>query len=43
VQPVYNNHPRFRIPDYTAFSLKSDKWGMQGISRSLLDAMRTLE
>ena len=41
VQPVYNNHPRFRIPDYTAFSLKRNKWGMQRISRSLLDALRT--
>jgi hypothetical protein len=42
VQPVYNNHPRFRIPDYTVFSLKRNQWGMQRVSRSLLEALRTL-
>jgi hypothetical protein len=40
LQPVYNNHPRFRIPDYSVFGLKRDKWGTSGYSDSLLNRLR---
>jgi hypothetical protein len=38
--PVYNNYPRHLIPDYSVFSLKRDKWGVEGISVSFLDKLR---
>ena len=40
LQPVYNNHPRFRIPDYSVFGVKRDKWGRSDYSDSLLNRLR---
>jgi hypothetical protein len=40
LQPVYNNFPRFRIPDFSVFNLKPDKWGRSRYSNSFLDALR---
>ena len=40
--PVYNNYPRQLIPDYSVFSLKRDRWGVEGISVSFLDKLREL-
>jgi hypothetical protein len=40
LQAVYNNHPRFYIPDYNVFGAKGDKWGISGYSDSLLNRLR---
>jgi hypothetical protein len=39
-QPVFNNRARFRLPDYTAFTIKRDKWGISRRSESLLGALQ---
>ena len=41
LQAVYNNHPRFRIPDYSVFGVKRNKWGTSAYSDSLLNQLRT--
>jgi hypothetical protein len=41
LQPVYNNRPRWRIPDRTVFGLKKDKWGQYQYSDSFVQALRT--
>jgi hypothetical protein len=40
LQPVFNNFPRWRIPDLSVFGLKPDKWGKLRYSNSLVDALR---
>jgi hypothetical protein len=40
LQAVYNNHPRFRIPDYSVFGVKPDKWGRSDYSDPLLNRLR---
>ena len=40
IQAVYNNHPRFRIPDYSVFGVKPDRWGISNYSDSLLNRLR---
>jgi hypothetical protein len=40
LQAVYNNHPRSRIPDYSVFGVKRDKWGISNYSDSLLNRLR---
>ena len=41
LQPVYNNRPRWRIPDRSVFGPKRDKWGQYLYSDSFLQALRT--
>jgi hypothetical protein len=41
LQPVYNNSPRWRIPDLSVFSLKRDKWSQYRTSDSFLAALRS--
>lgn len=41
MQPVYNNRPRWIIPDLTVFTLKRDKWGLDRYSVSFLDSLRS--
>jgi hypothetical protein len=41
LQAVYNNTARLRIPDYSVFGIKTDKWGKRSYNESLLDKLRT--
>ena len=40
MQPVYNNRPRWRIPDYSVFGVKPDKWGVSRYGNSLLNTLK---
>jgi hypothetical protein len=39
--PVYNNYPRWPIPDYSSFFLKKDRWGTSTFADSYVAAVRT--
>lgn len=39
IQPVYNNWPRFDLPDRNVFSVKRDKWGLSRCSKSFFEAL----
>lgn len=40
LQAVYNNNPRFHIPDLSVFGMMRNKWGLENYGNSLLTSLR---
>ena len=40
LQAVYNNNPRFHIPDLSVFGMIRNKWGLENYGNSLLTSLR---